>query len=135
MVQRRWKIRWVIGGAILLLITGVIIRSSIEDRRRKAAAEAGLPAARAWLATIPEYRHLQVDVGETSDTGPGLWFTGSLPTVADVVRFDEAAEQRFGAGDFAVISTVLSRFEDKRSAGDAADNQPLQRTGAASRPL
>jgi hypothetical protein len=135
MAQRRSKIWWVIGGAIVLLTVSVLVRSSVEDRRRKAAAEAALPAARAWLATIPEYRHLVVSVGETSDTGPGVWFEGSLPTVADVARFDEQAEKCFGAGDFAVISTVLSRFEGERSAGNAADNQPLQRTGAASRPL
>jgi hypothetical protein len=32
------------------------------------------------------------------------------------------------------VYTVLSRFEDERSAGNAADNQPFQQTGAASRP-
>lgn len=122
MAQRRSKIGWVIGGALVLLIIGVIVRSSVEERRRKAAAEAALPAARAWLASIPEYRHLQVNVGEASDTGPGLSFTGSLPTVAEVNRFDDEAEKRFAAGDFAVISTVLSRFEDERPAGNAADN-------------
>jgi hypothetical protein len=122
MAQRQSKIWWVIGGAIVLLIVGVIVDSFVEDRRRKAAAAAALPAARAWLAAIPECRHLQVDVGETSDTGPGLWFTGSLPTVAHVNCFDEEAEKRFGAGDFAVISTVLSRFEDERSADNATDS-------------
>ena len=122
MAKRQSKIWWGIGGAIVLLIIGVTVRSSVEDRRRKSAAEAELPSARAWLATIREYRHLQVDVGETSDTGPGLSFTGSLPTVADVIRFDGEAEMRFGAGDFAVISTVLSRFEDERPAANAANN-------------
>jgi hypothetical protein len=120
--RRQSKTWWAISGAVGLLIFGVIVRSSVEDRRRKAAAEAALPAARDWLATVPEYRHLEVTVGESSDTGPGLWFTGSLPTGADVLRFDEDAENRFGT-DFAVISTVLSRDERPAKNPAAAASQ------------
>ncbi len=84
-----------------------------------AAAHAALPAARQWLSTIPEYRHLEVEVWETSDTGPGLLFEGLVPTNADVERFDAATDKRFGAEDFAVISLVMPGLRYKQSADGA----------------
>jgi hypothetical protein len=105
-----------LGGAMALLVVALSVWSNIADRRRTEAATAALPDARAWLASIPEYRHLEVEVWETGDTGPGILFTGLLPTGEDVMRFDAAAEARFGTGRFAVVSLVMTGLNEKRAA-------------------
>ena len=51
--------------------------------------------------------HLGVEVSESSDSGPGLLFTGLLSTNEDVERFDAAAEQRFKDQPFAIMSLVM----------------------------
>ena len=116
MPRRAAKIVLLLGGAIVLLGAALSVRSNLADRRSRAAATAALPEARVWLAHIPEYRHLEVEVWETSDTGPGILFTGLLPTDADVTRFDAAAEARFGTDRFAVISLVMTGLNEKRAA-------------------
>ncbi|MEM1211066.1 MAG: hypothetical protein AAGI68_02100 [Planctomycetota bacterium] len=103
------------GIAFVFFYVVLVARSYAVDYRRAISAGYEIPAARAWLDSNPDYEHLDVGIGETSDTGPGLYFSGSLGTTAQVIRFDRAARTRFGGNDFAVISVVLSRFEDEPS--------------------
>jgi hypothetical protein len=50
-----------------------------------------------------------VNVADTQDQGWCLWFSGSLPTDADVVKFDQELEKRYAAADVGFTCTVLSR--------------------------
>jgi hypothetical protein len=109
MPRRRVSIRAVVGVAIVVVIASVIVLSKLSDRRQRAAAQAALPDARAFLASNPAYAHLEVDVEHTEDEGWGLWFTGSLPTQAECDQLEAELEKRYSSRDFGFMFTVLSR--------------------------
>jgi hypothetical protein len=94
---------------VLVGIAGLVVLEKVSDHRQRAAAEAALPEARAFLAGNPAYKGLQVNVADTQDQGWCLWFTGSLPTDAEVVQFDEELEKRYAGTDVEFACTVLSR--------------------------
>ena len=107
--QKHFRLRRPLFVLVLVGIAGLVVLEKISDRRQRAAAEAALPEARAFLAGNPAYRNLEVNVADTQDQGWCLWFSGSLPSDADVVQFDEELEKRYAGKDVEFACTVLSR--------------------------